>query len=369
MQDVCLINFTGSKGGGAQYTYELTEALVEKNVPVVAVISSENEDLVKWKQLPLVKLVVIDTYTSVVELAKNSLFWRGQREHIVNELASYNVTQIIVPMITFWTKRINGLYPEAKTIVVLHDPIAHSGDKNKRALQVFGETSILKKADKIVVLSQIFKDMVERSYNKKDQVVQIPMGTTDLYNKIEDKVETPNYDNDKVNFLFFGTISKYKGIEVLAKAFRRVREAMNNVTLTVAGSGDFSLYEEGFQGIPDVTIYNRWILNEEVESFFKDETTVAVLPYLDATQSGVIPICIAYGVPIIASNAGGMVEQLEQYQTGIMVEVNNDEELAQVMIDMASKPELLQEHKASALANREKFSWSRIADEFIQIMN
>lgn len=366
---MCLINFTGSKGGGAQYTYELTEALVEKNIPVVAVISSENEDLQKWKKLPLVKLVVIDTYKTAIELVKNSIVWRSQKQQIVDELAPYRVTRIIVPMITFWTKRINSLYPEAKMIVVLHDPVAHSGDKNKRALQVFGETAILKSADTIVVLSQIFKEMVEENYNKKDQVVQIPMGTTNLYSNMEDKVVTPNYDAEKVNFLFFGTISKYKGIEVLAKAFRRVRESLPNVTLTVAGSGDFSLYEASFEGIPDVTIYNRWIMNEEVESFFKDESTVVVLPYLDATQSGVIPLSIEYGVPIIASNAGGIVEQLEQYQTGIMFDVNDDEQLAKVMIDMASKPELLQEHKTSALANREKFSWPRIADEFIELMN
>ena len=73
MKEVCLINFTGSKGGGAMYTIELTKGLIHQGVPVVAVVSSSNEDLAQWRELKLKKLVIINTYATSVELVKNSL--------------------------------------------------------------------------------------------------------------------------------------------------------------------------------------------------------------------------------------------------------------------------------------------------------
>lgn len=369
MQKVCLINFTGSKGGGAQYTFELTTALVKKDIPIVAIISSENEDLDKWKTIGLKKLIIIDTYKTPIELIKTSVFWNKQKQLIKNNLAEFEVTNIIVPMITFWTKRINSLFPQAKTTIVLHDPIAHSGDKNKMALQAFGETSILNQADDIVVLSSIFIDFVEKKYNKKNKVTQIPMGTTNLYREIENKIKTPEYNSDKINFLFFGTISKYKGIGVLAKAYSKTRETIDNVTLTIAGSGNFNEYEDLFKDLNDVTVFNRWILNEEIESFFDEDSVIAILPYLDATQSGVIPVAISYGVPIIASNAGGIVEQLNQYETGVMFETADADDLARVMIEFASNPGLVKQHKMSAISNRERFSWESIADKFIALLD
>lgn len=369
MKKVTLINYTGSKGGGAQYTYELTASLINQGVPTVAIISSLNEDLISWKQLSLEKLIIIDTYKTPKELAIRSVLWNKNRKHIVNELAEYNVENVIVPMITFWTKRINQLIKDTNLIVVLHDPIPHSGDKNKRVLQLFGETNILKKADYIVVLSKMFIEYVEKKYNKQNRVISIPMGTTNLYKQIENKIQTPSYDESKVNFLFFGTISKYKGIEILGEAYKKVSEDLDNVTLTIAGSGDFSKYEEYFKDSENVNIYNRWIGNEEVESFFASKSVVVVLPYLDATQSGVIPVCISYGVPVIASNTGGLVQQLNDYETGILVQAGNSEELAEVMIHLATDKEEAEKQRFYANENAEKYSWKNITKRFSELLN
>lgn len=368
MKEVCLINFTGSKGGGAMYTIELTKGLINQGVPIVAVISSLNEDIAQWKELKLEKLVVIDTYATPVELIKNSLRWNSQRNKIQTELKGFEVSQIIVPMITFWTKRINNLFKDAKTIVALHDPIPHSGDKNKKAIQLFGETAVLKKAEYIVVLSSMFIDYTEKKYSKKDKVIYIPIGTTNTYKNIPDKIQSVNYDDNKTNFLFFGTISHYKGIGILAKAYRKVTEKNSNVSLTIAGSGDFSKYSEDFSVLPHVDVHNRWIKNEEVESFFNHESVVAVLPYLDATQSGVIPVCIAYANPIIASKTGGIVEQLNQFETGILVEVGNSDALADAMLYLANDKEARSEHKRTAEENAEKFNWDNIGSQFAALL-
>lgn len=370
MKDVLLINYTGSKGGGAQYTYEMTKSLIALQIPVVAIISSTNENLKQWKSLNLEKLIILDGYTDNKSLISETLVWRKKYAPIIQkDLAEYRITSICVPMITFWTKRINDLFKEATKVVVLHDPQPHSGDINKLALRMFGESSILKNADAIIVLSKLFINYVEKKYDKKNNVFHIPHGPLNIYKDIENKVQTPNYSKDNINFLFFGTISKYKGIGVLAEAYQKVCEKEKNVTLTIAGSGDFSTYKESFSKLKNVFVHNRWIKNEEVESFFTGENVVAVLPYIDATQSGVIPVCISYTVPIIASSSGGLVEQLAEYNTGILVEPNNADELAQEMLGLITNQNRLEEIKKEIKEKAEVNSWASTASKLLTIIS
>ena len=368
MQPTILINYTGTRGGGAQYAYEMAKAFLILNVKTIAIISSTNENIEQWKSLPLEKLIVLETYQTTNQLVVKSLVWNKMyKNKILNELKDYKIDVVYIPMITFWSKKFNQLFPTAKTIVVLHDPKPHSKDKNKKALQLFGETSVLKNADAIIVLSKMFIDYVTEKYNKKGRVFQIPHGPLNIYHDIENKVKTPHYDSKKTNFLFFGTISKYKGIGVLAEAYHMICQSKNNISLTIAGSGNFSEYKEIFSGLPNVSIYNRWIINEEVERFFKGENIVVVLPYLDATQSGVIPICISYAVPIIASETGGLIEQLNDYETGILVQPNNAEELAKKMISLANDPKKRKIMKEEAKKNREKNNWHNAANKILEI--
>lgn len=370
MKDVLLINYTGSKGGGAQYTYEMTKALISLQIPVVAIITSTNENLKQWKNLDLEKLIILDGYTDNKSLVSETLAWRKKYAPIIKkDLEEYHVTCICVPMITFWTKRINDLFKTATTVVVLHDPKPHSGDINKFALRLFGEKAILKNADAIIVLSKLFIDYVEEKYDKKDKVFHIPHGPLNIYKNIENKVQTHNYSKDSVNFLFFGTISKYKGIGVLAEAYQKVYKLEKDITLTIAGSGDFSLYKEAFNSVENVFVYNRWIKNEEVESFFKGENIVAVLPYIDATQSGVIPVCISYNVPIIASSSGGLVEQLAEYNTGILVEPNNSDELAQEMLNFITDQNRIKEMKKQIKEKDEVNSWESASNKLLDIIS
>ena len=51
---------------------------------------------------------------------------------------------------------------------------------------------------------------------------------------------------------------------------------------------------------------------------FSKDNLVVVLPYKDATQSGVIPMAFYYGVPLIATDVGGIKEQLFGGDVGVL---------------------------------------------------
>lgn len=87
--------------------------------------------------------------------------------------------------------------------------------------------------------------------------------------------------------------------------------------MTVAGSGDFSKYDSMFKELPQVDIVNRYIEDKEIDNYFSIPNTILVLPYLDASQSGVIPVALEYKIPIIASDAGGLKEQMNNGDFGL----------------------------------------------------
>lgn len=325
-----LINYTGRTGGGAMYAYEMTRGLIENGVNVYAVISKECENLKEWEQLSVRRIIKIDTYTNKLEfLVRTILFIFWGRYKIKNELSDVEIDTIYSPMYTFWTYFINQLFPCAKKIVTIHDPILHSGESLiYRILNKLNEYDA-KNADRIVILSHVFQKTVEREYNKsEDQVVIIPHGTFD-YQTVHEKVF---YDQHKINFLFFGRIEKYKGINCLLDIYKKIKnEFPDKVTLTIAGRGDFSPYVKQFHELKDARLINRWIKDEEVSDFFEGNKVVTVLPYIDATQSGIVGIAMAKRSLIIASNVGGLSEQLKDGNLGILFSYGTQNDLYQSM--------------------------------------
>ncbi len=143
--------------------------------------------------------------------------------------------------------------------------------------------------------------------------------------------------NDRAGrtILFFGTVRKYKGLGILLEALPTVL-SQAECQLIVAGEFYESIdkYTELVRknGLEQhVTIHNRYIPNEEVVEFF-EQADVLVLPYLTATQSAVARIGLSRGLPIIASNTGGLSETVVENENGLLFPAGNSAALAEQII-------------------------------------
>ena len=327
-----LINYTGRTGGGAMYAYEMTRGLIDNGVNVYAILSKECDNLHEWEKLPLTHIVTVDTYTNKIEFFKQTiLFILFGRRKIEKELSNANMDVVYCPMYTFWTYFINQLFPHAKKIVTIHDPIPHSGEPVIYRLWNKLNDYDAKKSDKIVILSHAFKKIIEQKYHKgSNQIIVIPHGTFNYGNRNKGKYN--HYEKGKINFLFFGRIEKYKGINCLLKIYRKIEDEFpDSVTLTIAGRGDFGPYSDKFKLLKHAKLINRWIQDEEINDFFEGDKVVTVLPYIDATQSGIIGIAMANKSLIIASDVGGLAEQLQDGNLGILFNYGTQNDLYQSM--------------------------------------
>jgi glycosyltransferase involved in cell wall biosynthesis len=61
--------------------------------------------------------------------------------------------------------------------------------------------------------------------------------------------------------------------------------------------------------MPGVSIENHWVAEADIPGLIA-QADALVLPYREASQSGVIPIAHAMGVPVVAMPAGGLSEQV-----------------------------------------------------------
>lgn len=144
--------------------------------------------------------------------------------------------------------------------------------------------------------------------------------------RITDGILRPH---DGQTILFFGRISRYKGIGILLKAMESVFASCPGVRLVIAGRGDsLGQFAEYFERYPrKIELLNRFIRNEEVSELFNGADLV-VLPYTEASQSGVIPIAYAHGKPVVVTSVGSLPEVVFNGKSGLIVEAGDHRPLA-----------------------------------------
>ncbi|RLG28265.1 glycosyl transferase family 1 [Methanosarcinales archaeon] len=170
--------------------------------------------------------------------------------------------------------------------------------------------------------------------------------------------------DDRV-LLFFGYVRQYKGLHTLLKAIPLVLKKAN-VKLIVAG--EFYDSREKYENLINelginyaVKIYDDYIPNEKVAMFY-NAADVVVLPYVSATQSGIIQIAYNYNKPVITTNVGGLPEVVEEGKTGFIVPAEDPEKLAEAIIDFfeINNPESFSNYIAEY---KQQFSWDRLVSE------
>jgi len=138
--------------------------------------------------------------------------------------------------------------------------------------------------------------------------------------------------NGAVHLLYVGRISKEKDLDVLAQAYRRLRDEGLPIQLYLVGDGPYlqALHE----AIPEA-IFTGYLRGKELAAAYAS-ADVFVFPSTTDTFGNVVIEAQASGVPVIVSDTGGPKELVEANVNGVVTKSHDVEDLARAIRDLVN---------------------------------
>jgi len=251
-----------------------------------------------------------------------------------------------------------------KMLFIVHDPFLHSGE-NFMIDRVLRNLQLNLIDNKILLNENQKKDFIQHyNYNPNN----VHTSFLSVYDYLRYCNTNKSNSSSGFNLLFFGRISPYKGIKFLLDAFVKILSFQLNsdMTLTIAGSGNFDFDIEVYKQYPQINILNEYIYPENLANLIS-QASVVVCPYTDATQSGVIMSAYAFKKPVIATNVGGLPEMVEDKKTGLIIEPQSSDAIYNAILELYNNKSILEEMSR----NIEKVyfwggkSWDSSANQFM----
>ena len=146
--------------------------------------------------------------------------------------------------------------------------------------------------------------------------------------------------DEEPRILFFGRIWEYKGLEYLIRAEPLITSKVPQAKIVIAGRGeDFERYRRMMVHPERFIVHNEYVSDEKRADLFR-RASVVVLPYIEASQSGVIPIAYRFGKPVVATTVGGLPFMVDHGRTGYLVPPRDSNALAEAIIPLLQSEEL-----------------------------
>lgn len=209
-----------------------------------------------------------------------------------------------------------------KTVLNVHDPLPHSGEKKRITDSI--RSVVFKRISAFCTFSNFSYTQFRNRYSPKAHLLELKLIPYKSYLLFEKKevIGINKEPNEKV-ILFFGRISEYKGIDELLLTFAKLKKKKLNLKLVLAGTGSYNYHvPEELVGSPSLIILSRFILQNEIQSIF-EQADVLICPYRDATQSGVLMTAAVFGIPSIVSNVGALPEYIVEGKNGSVYDIND----------------------------------------------
>jgi glycosyltransferase involved in cell wall biosynthesis len=263
------------------------------------------------------------------------------------------------------TLMINKMPPLVTTV---HDVFRHPGDKES----VFGadytrRVAFYRSQQIIVHANHLRTAMIKNFRVPAQKLTTIPHGELgSLYQRLAKNQQS--VAREASTLLFAGRIWPYKGLKYLIEAMPLVAASIPDVKLIIAGSGEnISQYLPEDYDRKRYEILNRFIGSDEMVQLFK-RSTLTILPYIEASQSGVAALACGMGTPMIASNVGGLSELIRDGQDGLLVPPGNTQKLADAIIRLLKDRPLQQQMQQSLSARcHQDLKWSNIANQTLEV--
>lgn len=261
-----------------------------------------------------------------------------------------------------------------KLILMMHH--THSGNSLFRY--------ILKNTDLLLANSSYVLKVTNDIYNvTPSKVVPIGLDIDEFSSNNLGRInrDEPGKGEDGISILSVGRFINLKGFEILIEALDLLInrwEMSHSFYLQIIGKGPNRKFYERL--IEDFNL-GKWVRlvgyvpNNVIHHYF-EQADICVVPSIidengETEGFGVVAIeANAYGVPVIASKVGGLIDVIDDGYNGILVNQKDAVALAKKIIELADNINLRKKFGLNGKKKvAEKYNWDVITQDIINIYN
>lgn len=350
-----LLWYWGRRGGGAQFTLGLARAFARRgDVELRLSVSAQGELLGAFRSLG-VPLHIVQTYRDLRGFVTSLPRLPGITRQFLAAAAGSDV--VLSGMTHLWTPLVAPALARAGLayVPVVHDAVPHPGDPALAWRWRLGREVAAARA--AVALSDAVATTLA-AHAPGLPLIRMPLPALLL--------DSPPARTAPggARFLFFGRLRAYKGLDLLRDAFALLHARHPQASLRVVGEGDAEACAPGISALPGVTVESRWVAEAAIPALLA-EADALVLPYREASQSGVAPQALAMGVPVIATPVGGLMEQVRPGAGGLLAEELSAPALAAAMEKLLAPGMLDSLRQEAEVAGRAASDWDGATERLL----
>ncbi len=316
-----LFIYWGRRGAISEFVLELSKV---SGADVLFSVSRQNELFGEISRSGA-SILPVDTFNRGFGAITNLFRVSKIRRQLLAAIEKHRIDQVVVLMSHVWTPLIaDGIRASgARYVVVVHDAANHPGDATALVNRWLFRDAL--KADEVITLSAYVKSALIARFPRladRTRVLFLPM----LRPIVADR-QTKSVD--RLGFLFFGRLLAYKGLPLFVEACELLRARNQSFRIAVAGEGNLGAWAGRLRAL-DAVVINRWLDYGEVSTLVGQYDCI-VLSNIEASQSGVVALAYALGVPVVATPVGGLSEQIKDHESGLIAQSVSATALADAM--------------------------------------
>ena len=252
-------------------------------------------------------------------------------------------------------------------LVSVHDVDIHPETKDYYSYLTLKIIFMLLKKN-IYVASRTQSILFKDKFGFEPPIMQLPIidyytfvGRKDLYIKPR--------KSHFLRFFFFGSIEKYKGINIFLDANEILLQKKSNFEINIYGKLKYDRVKlmNRIAKLKNVNLTDGFLDYKEIRQIYLSND-VLVLPYKQVTQCGPLLVGYADDVPVICSDLPGFREYVDDNKSGLIFN-GTAEDLAQKMIYFISDPEVLNQIRNYIHTEiYKKFSMKYLVNTYMNIL-